>query len=56
MADNDDNKPTIERGSYGDRGVLENGRPDGLGSPSKDQTSTSDQLIKVPTSFTRKKK
>jgi hypothetical protein len=55
MADNNDNKPTIERGSYGDRGVLESERPDGLGSASKDQTSTSDQLIKVPASFTRMK-
>ena len=33
----DDGVPTIERGSYGDRGVLENRRPDGLGSPSNDQ-------------------
>jgi hypothetical protein len=24
---------TIERGSYGDRGVLEKGRPDGVGKP-----------------------
>jgi len=32
MANNDD-KPTIERGSYGDRGNLEQSRPDGLGKP-----------------------
>jgi hypothetical protein len=31
-------------------------RPDGLGKTSEDQSSTSDQPIKVPTSFTRKKK
>jgi hypothetical protein len=26
-----ESKPAIERGSYGDRGVLEQGRPDGVG-------------------------
>jgi hypothetical protein len=34
---NNDDQPTIERGTYGDRGVLERGRPDGLGSPSDDE-------------------
>ena len=29
--DQNENKPTIERGSHGDCGVLEQGRPDGLG-------------------------
>lgn len=32
-----DSRPTIERGSYGDRGVLEGNRPDGVGKPSKEQ-------------------
>jgi hypothetical protein len=31
MANNNDD--TIERGSYGERGVLEKNRPDGLGKP-----------------------
>ena len=30
---NDDDKPKLERGSYGDRGSLEQGRPNGLGTP-----------------------
>jgi len=33
MANETDDRPTIERGSYGDRGVLERNRPDGLGFP-----------------------
>jgi hypothetical protein len=38
MANNsNDDKPTIERGAYGDRGVLERCRPDGVGVPSDDQ-------------------
>jgi len=56
MANNDD-RPTIERGGYGDRGNLEQGRPDGLGSPSNDQPNRPNpQPVKVPGSVTRPRK
>jgi hypothetical protein len=52
---NDDN--TIERGGPGDRGVLEKGRPDGLGAPSNDQPNRpSPQIVNIPTNFPRRKK
>jgi hypothetical protein len=37
---NGDSGPTIERGSYGDRGVLEKNRPDGVGEASNEVDST----------------
>jgi hypothetical protein len=56
MANNsNDDKATIERGTYGDRGVLERGRPDGLGSPSDDQPILpSRQPIRTPPDVKRK--
>jgi len=45
----DESKPTIERGSFGDRGVLESGRPDGLGEVGGDQpVLPNPQAVKVP--------
>lgn len=41
---NKNDLPTMERGSYGDRGVLEQGRPDGLGSPGNEVDSTTPQF------------
>jgi hypothetical protein len=66
MANNNgDDKPTepikvpystIERGSYGDRGVLESGRPDGVGSPSDDQPILpSRQAVRTPDDITKRK-
>ena len=56
MADNE-SKPTIERGSYGDRGVLEQGRPDGVGYPSSDQeVLPSRQPVKIGDIPPRRKK
>ena len=44
----DESKPTIERGSFGDRGVLESGRPDGLGEVGGDQpVLPNPQAVKV---------
>jgi hypothetical protein len=37
---NTDSRPTIERGSYGDRGVLESNRPDGVGKAGNEVDST----------------
>jgi hypothetical protein len=34
-----DSDSTIERGSYGDCGILEKGRPDGVGKPGVGPTS-----------------
>jgi hypothetical protein len=54
MANNDD---TIERGSYGDRGVLEANRPDGYGSPSNDQpVRPSQEKVTIPTDFPKRRK
>jgi hypothetical protein len=54
-AANDDS--TIERGSYGDRGVLEKGRPDGVGKPSNDQPNfPNPQPVKVPGNVTKPRK
>jgi hypothetical protein len=51
---NDESKPTIERGSYGDRDVLERNRPEGYGYPSSDQPNLPNpQPVKVPTDFPR---
>jgi hypothetical protein len=56
MANNNDDRPTIERGSQGDRGVLEKNRPDGLGSPSNDQpVRPSPEKVTIPTDFPRRK-
>jgi len=35
-----EDRPTIERGSYGDRGVLGGNRPDGVGKAGEDVVST----------------
>jgi len=40
-----DSRPTIERGSYGDRGVLEGNRPDGVGKPGGDDASTTPKFF-----------
>ncbi len=54
---NNDDKPTMEGGSYGDRRVLEQGRPDGYGKPSDDQPNLpSPQPVKVPGNVTRPRK
>jgi hypothetical protein len=39
-----DTRPTIERGSYGDRGDLEANRPDGVGKSSNEVDSTTPQF------------
>jgi len=44
---NGDGGPTIERGSYGDRGVLEGNRPDGVGEASNEVDSTTQSFVKV---------
>jgi hypothetical protein len=38
-----DSRPTIERGSYGDRSVLEEGRTDGVGKPGDNQPNLPSQ-------------
>jgi hypothetical protein len=49
-----DTEPTIERTSRD--GVLERGRPDGLGQPSDDQPNLpSRQPIRTPPNFTKKR-
>jgi len=49
MQSENDDRPTMERGSYGDRGSLESNRPDGYGSPSDDQPNLPNpQAVKVP--------
>jgi hypothetical protein len=54
---NDESKPTIERRSFEDRGVLENNRPDGLGKPSDDQpVLPSRQPIPTPPDITKRRK
>ena len=55
--DDSENKPTIERGSFGDRGVLESGRPDGLGEVGGDQpVLPNPQAVKVPGDVTPRKR
>jgi hypothetical protein len=52
-----DDRTTIERGSYGDRGVLERNRPDGLGKSSDDQPNLPNpQPVNVPGNITRPRK
>ena len=52
--DNDSDKPTIEQGGTG---ILERGRPDGLGSPSNDQpVLPSREKVTVPSGFPRRRK
>ncbi len=57
MATGNANDSTIERGSYGDRGSLEQGRPNGYGSPSPDQPNLPNpQPVKVPGNITKPRK
>lgn len=58
MAKNDnEGKPTLERGSYGDRGALESNRPDGHGTPSEDAPILpSPERVTIPSGFPRKRK
>jgi len=58
MAQNEnENKSTLERGSYEDRGVLERGRPDGYGYPSENPPALpSKEKAQIPQDWPRTRK